>query len=206
MCRMIHENIYLVTRPTQKELASTFLRFQEYYEGPTHKGKIFTRAEYEKWYTEKYGAFTYCEDWDGFNIPGLVLKPFIEGKFDPLSKEEQQFLEDFVDKDLDSIYIIGVTEGENDSDVYEHEMCHALWYTNKDYYHSAFEIILTYIDEIRPLLSWLTKKGYHDEVIIDEMNAYITTDSEWLKNEHGIKIPKSLTKKLRDLKSSIISS
>jgi len=56
------------------------LRFEEYYESPRFKGRIFTFDEYRKWYVKnspkgkKTGRFTYYSDWSGFNIPSYALK------------------------------------------------------------------------------------------------------------------------------------
>ena len=97
----IIKNIFHISFSTQHELASTFLRFQEYYESPKFRGKIFSFYEYKKWYTanspkgKKTGKFTYYKDWGGFNIPSYVLKPFYQGKFNPLSNKEKKFLRAF---------------------------------------------------------------------------------------------------------------
>ncbi len=38
----IHPQIFLLSFPTQEYLAKTFLRFQEHYESPEFRGKIFS--------------------------------------------------------------------------------------------------------------------------------------------------------------------
>ncbi|MBW3011416.1 hypothetical protein KY326_04315, partial [Candidatus Woesearchaeota archaeon] len=91
-------DIFHVMFPTQLELTSTLLRFQEHFEGQEFKGKIFTLEEYKEWYVansvmgKKTGMFTYYEDWSGFNFPSDTLGPFSDGKFDPLSDAESHFL------------------------------------------------------------------------------------------------------------------
>jgi hypothetical protein len=44
------------------------------------------------WYAERYGNFTYYQDWAGFNVPSTALQPFYEGRFDPLSEKEKALL------------------------------------------------------------------------------------------------------------------
>ena len=90
------ENIYHVSFPTRKEAASTFLRFQEHYESPQFRGKIFSLDEFKEWYTansekgKAKGKFTYYDDWGGFNIPSYILEPFYKGLFNPLSEKESK--------------------------------------------------------------------------------------------------------------------
>jgi hypothetical protein len=89
--KILPYNIHLLVFDNQYDLASTFLRFQEHYESPEFAGKVFTLDEYKNWYinhsprASKDGVFTYYEDWNGFNIPSKILKPFYGGKFSPLS-------------------------------------------------------------------------------------------------------------------------
>lgn len=76
------ENILEVHFDDPHDCAATFLRFQEHYESPEFRGKIFTLEEYQRWYIahsprgQTTGAFTYEEDWTGFNIPSEILDPF----------------------------------------------------------------------------------------------------------------------------------
>src|SRR3990167_8171616 len=107
----IIKNIFHLNVDTQEELTTTFLRFQEHYESPEFKGKIFTLEEFKKWYIlnspngKKTGRFTYYEDWAGFNIPSEVLEPFYEGKFNPLADYEQKFLDLFKEKRDGKFYV-----------------------------------------------------------------------------------------------------
>lgn len=74
-CKEILPHIFHVNFSSQEELASTFLRFQEHFESPSFKGKIFSLDDYKRWYIkhspngQKTGEFTYYSDWSGFNIP-----------------------------------------------------------------------------------------------------------------------------------------
>ena len=81
-----------VSADSQEELGNTFIRFQEHYENPHFKNQIFTLGQIRSWYSNTYGADTYQNDWSGFNFPSIILKPFREGLFDPLTDEEKALL------------------------------------------------------------------------------------------------------------------
>ena len=100
--------IYLIESKTRQDLAATFMRVQEYYESPVFGGRTFSVGEFAAWYASEYGAFTYCQDWSGFNIPSWVLEPFRNGGFDPLTDKEKNLL-NFFKNIHDSFYIIGAT-------------------------------------------------------------------------------------------------
>src|SRR3972149_11672005 len=96
----ITEDIFSLSFNSQVEMSSAFLRFSEHYESPEFRGKIFTVEEFKQWYIQdaiKRGwqtkqKFTYCTSWEGFMVPSETLQPFYEGKFNPLSVQEQKFL------------------------------------------------------------------------------------------------------------------
>jgi len=98
------DRIHLLIFPTQRDVTLTLLRFQEHYESPKFRGKIFSLEEFKRWYVAnspngiKTGEFTYYTDWNGFNIPSYVLQPFRDGKFNPLSEQERKFLDIFKDE------------------------------------------------------------------------------------------------------------
>ena len=181
----ILDNLFHLHFPTQQELASTFLRFQEHYESPQFKGKIFTLDEFEQWYIfnspkgKETGTFTYHEDWSGFNIPSLVLEPFYEGRFDPLSVQEESLLQQFQDKRCAKFYVIGTFGKEQES--LNHEIAHGLFYTNSDYQSKVLEALASMIPEDRnKMRSALLALGYDESVIDDEIQAYVVDDLEWL--------------------------
>ena len=103
-CKEIVKDIYQISFSSRKELTRTFLRFEEYFESPKFRGKIFSLNEFKKWYTanspegKKTKRFTYYEDWHGFNIPSEILGPFYGGRFNPLSNEEKAVLRLFKNK------------------------------------------------------------------------------------------------------------
>lgn len=185
-------NSFLVSADTQKELGQTMMRFQEYYENPFWQGKIFTTKEFLNWYKEEYGAKTYYKDWHGFNFPSHVLQPFKDGLFNPLTKKEKELLRFFKNK-KGKFYIIGA----NQKDVLEHELCHALYFTNKKYKELINKFILKNKKQIKNLEEYLIKLGYHKSVILDEIQAYIL-DGDYLEQQ-GIKISKAIKNKIKNI-------
>ncbi len=180
-------NIFHLMFPNNYELASTFLRFQEHYESPEFRGRIFTRDEYKAWYTtnsqngKKTGEFTYYEDWGGFNVPSHIFEPFYEKKFDPLIAKERALLDLFEDKRGTKFYVIGTTKDVKTVTL-EHEIAHGLFYTEPEYREEVIETLGTLNPNTRQRIeSWLSaSEGYHPSVIQDEVHAYLL-DLEFLR-------------------------
>ena len=181
----IVKDVYHVRSDTKQELGSAFLRFQEHYESPKFKGKIFTLPEFKKWYIansengKKTGKFTYFSDWDGFNIPSSVLKPFYEGKFDPLSRKEKAMLRTFEKVQSPKFYVIGTQIGADPSYL-DHEVAHGLYFANEEY-HGEARRVLEWMDQdargaVGKYLSNLNA-GYDESVFDDETQAYLIGDT-----------------------------
>ena len=191
------EGLIHVRFSDQKILALTFLRFAEHFENPKFKGKYFKREEFVDWYTATKGEFTYHDDWDGFNIPSDILKPFFEGKFDPLSPEEKSFIGLFKER-RGAFYIIGTAESSKPS-TFLHEFSHALFYLHTSYREAVIKILQTAsTPDIAEHL--LTKLSYDQDVLQDEIHAYLLFEMDYLQEE-GIDINKyaEVHKKLKTL-------
>jgi len=179
--------IYHLNFPTQHLLTSTFLRFQEYYESPRFRGKVFTLEEFMDWYAQaqgKKGNFTYFTDWSGFNIPSKVFAPFRAGKFDPLTTKEAALVELFRGVP-EPFYVIGTFGKNGDPATLHHEIAHGL-YTTQPGYRARVDAILKTAD-LRPLFERLRKMGYDDSVVPDEAQAYLNEsdpDKDLLGPEH----------------------
>lgn len=185
----ILENVYWVEFPKQRQLAETFLRFQERYENPEARFRTqpFTLAEFKVWYKSKFKRFTYYSDWSGFNLPGTMLEPFYRGEFKELSKLELSFLKEFTSKDLSKIYIIG-TSRDNKNEALDHEIAHAMFGTNEEYRIQVLRILHKYHQALLPVYVWLDTQKYGSNVLHDEAHAYAGVDAAYLKNDEGFDI------------------
>jgi len=194
------DRIHLLIFNTQRDISSTFLRFQEHYESPKFRGKIFSLEEFKRWYVQnspkgiKTGEFTYYTDWNGFNIPSYVLKPFYSGKFNPLSEQEKKFLEIFKDEP-EPFYVIGIHRETKKLNLFlKHEIAHGLFYTDKDYRGEVLAILSQF--DVKPIkIELRSKAGYHEQVLEDEVHAYIIASGKRLKTS----IQKKLSLKLRKI-------
>jgi hypothetical protein len=168
-------NSVWVWADSQEELGLTFMRFQEYYESanPEFKGKIFTLGQLKRWYSETYGANNYHTTWVGFNLPSNALIPFKEGLFDPLTIEEQRLLDLFKYRS-DNFYIIGA----QNSSTLRHELSHALYASNDKYRNEINKFLNKNKNKIKQTTKYILDKGYCEEVLYDEIQAYITDNDD----------------------------
>lgn len=183
----IAENIFHLNFPNQLELTSTFLRFQEHFESPHFRGKVFSLEEFKSWYIKnspkgkETGKFTYYSDWLGFNIPSHILEPFYQGKFDPLSIKEKALLDLFEDRRGSKFYIIGTFGPSNY--VLKHEIAHGLFYTNPDYKKEVLNVLEDISQRDRKSLEeyLAARGGYHPSVFVDEIHANVLSNIQRLR-------------------------
>jgi hypothetical protein len=175
-----------------------FCRVQEFYESPNpqFRGKNFSIWDYIEWYSREHNdVFTYTFDWGGFNIP---LKTAYNC-YDKLKEYESPY-DNVMDNIIRTIemkmfnkkntrnwnaYIIGAPTTEDET--FEHEVCHGLYATNKEY--------KVLVDEITETIEWqdylkfeknLLDMGYTASVIPDEIQAYLSTNYEYTKFSKGV--------------------
>ena len=190
-------HIYLIESKKRSKLAKTFMRLQEYYDSPVFGGRPFSVKEFADWYALEYGAFTYAQDWAGFNIPSWVLNPFLKGDFNPLTKKEKNLLRFFKNK-TGKFYIIGVSKDDHEcSDILKHEFVHGLFYTNENYRQD----VITCLKDHQPkvIIDALKDMGYGGSVIKDETNAYLLIEPKTLEDHVSV----SGTHRLRTRLNSI---
>jgi len=174
-----NDNIIVLTAETQYELASTFLRVQEYYESPEFKDTVFDLEEYMDYYAEKYGNFTYYSDWNGFNVPGNVVRSFFK-EFAKFSKQLSQkeidlfnILAEYIDGDQ-KFYVIGLWKNDN---TVEHEFSHAFYCVDPAYKKEMNALLKNVPEEFKHrCLKVLQDDGYHKSVFVDETIAYFATN------------------------------
>jgi hypothetical protein len=155
-------------------------------------------------------VFTYTFDWGGFNIP---LKTASDC-YDKLREHETPYdevmesiittieLKMFYKKNTRNwnAYIIGTDSTE--SDTFEHEVCHGLYATNKDYKKLVDEVTLTIsTKDYQTFRNNLIEMGYTDKVIEDEIQAYLTTNWDYKKFMNGVdkKVCKELHKQYNNI-------
>jgi len=205
----IYKGIFFVSIQDEYDLAMTFCRLQEYYESPFKqvRGKSFKMDDFQRMYAKKFGGgtFTYPADWAGFNVPGNIVNKFINTTFMDWGSEYDFVMEDIYAKITDHnnhpFYLIG--SAPKDRETINHELCHALYYLDKDYRFKVNSII----DELdRGILehfkSFLLVKGYSKNVLIDEVNAYICFDDDYLMSDMQ-KMNKSEKKNFDEIKTRL---
>ena len=163
----------------REQMCKTLLRFQEYYESPKFKKKIFTLKEFKAWYAKSKGLkkFTYSQDWNGFNFPSYVLRPFYQGKFKLLTPAEKKILSTF--KNNKGKFYVIATASHGDTHTKEHEIAHALFYLDKQYKVDMRQAVESLNKNDRKKFeSYLKKLGYDRSVFMDETQAYIISYTE----------------------------
>jgi hypothetical protein len=185
---------------TQKEMNETLIRIQEYYESPEFAGKLFTLGQFRQWYSGKYGKFDYIDQIVGTNMPNSALEPFKTGLFDPLSDGEKKVLEYFGNKP-GNFYLIG-TYGDSESAL-EHEITHGLFYTNEKYKAA----VLAYLKKnnskkwLKEVKVWLKEKGYNDATLLDEVNAWLTSDRLYIRENYpDLEVPDKIYNEIKAIR------
>lgn len=190
----ITNNIFHLEFPTAHLMCSTLIRFQEHYECPKYRGKIFDLEEYMDWYADKFGNFTYFTDVAGFNIPSEFLKKFYEGKFNPLTRKEKKILELF-QNNKEPFYIIAThKKSSTHNDDLTHEVSHGLYHLNKEYKKEVKRILKNV--NLDSIYEWLKERGYNKFSFLDEAHA-ILLESAKSFSRCGIKASKY--KKIRKM-------
>lgn len=162
----------------QQEMARTFVRFQEHYESPKYKEKIFTLTEFTDWYAKTQGT-DYFSDWEGFNFPGANLNPFMDGRFNPLTEQEHGVCQACAPhRSGGPFYVIASLKG--DEQTFLHEIAHALYYLNSEYRTKVMSILGASGGSV---VEHLAAKGYGSGVLQDELHAYLLCDRQYLMSE-----------------------
>jgi hypothetical protein len=185
----VKSGIFVVVVKNRYDRAMLFCRAQEYYESPnsTFKDKPFSIWDYIKWYSLKNNGFSYPFDWSGFNFPYEVAQKCysvskIENKYDELFKHILSYVKNNLKNNKG--YIIGVEKLKDDT--YRHEICHALYYTSREYKKSTDKIVDSVDgDTFKTLSNNLKSMGYANSVIRDEIQAYMTIDFDYKNFNKG---------------------
>lgn len=174
------ENKLLIEYPSRKEMTLSNFRISEFKEGKDGiKGIRFSPDQFIDVYSDDKGNIDYWSYWEGFNYSKQELIDFVFIFYDELTLREQQILKasHLIGNDG---YIICMEEG--DEVTLKHETAHGYFYENKGYKKFATEIVNSLPEDIFfTYKQYLLDMGYIDEIIIDEMHAYLVTyeEEEW---------------------------
>jgi hypothetical protein len=180
--------IFMVIVPDNYQRAMLFLRCQEHYESHFlgFRGKHFDIFEYMEMYRKwkEVDVFTYTIDWSGYNVPGHIVENCIDHVLDArnglLPTQYDYIMNSVIDQIKAKIrknkrwYLIGIDkEGGN---VMDHEICHGLFYVDSEYNKTVSSMVDVIPDKIKEnISSILLKMGYCEDVIVDEIQAYLST-------------------------------
>jgi len=168
----------LVQFEDKRELSLSFCRVQEFQESKLAdvKGIPLSFAEFVHAHMDSKGVITYFNEWDGYNFNDIVWRRWLPWE---RSKQEKSLIKIMDDK-LDTrkpFYVIGTLVGDNDT--VNHELAHAMWYLDMGYRRMARAILETFKEYDRfdygRMLKALSDMGYHDDVLEDELQAYMST-------------------------------
>jgi hypothetical protein len=209
----VRPNVFAVIVKDHYHRAMLFCRVQEYYESPNpeFRGKNFSIWDYIEWYSKEHrDVFTYTFDWGGFNIPLKTAWDCYEKL-----KEYESPYDSVMDNIISTIelkmfnkkntrnwnaYIIGADSTE--SDTFEHEICHGLYATNKQYKELVDEVTISIpFKEYQIFRKNLLDMGYNGIVIDDEIQAYLSTNYDYSKFSKGVsrKLCKELHKQYKQI-------
>jgi len=179
---------------THKEITTTFFRIQEYYESPLEGlvGKKFSVYDFLIESMDNMGNLNYFNFWTGFNFPDYILKEWI--KLNP-QKEWTPKEKELIDKIKEKVnwnekfYVIGSLK--TDKTAYRHEMAHAHYYTETLYKVDmdilTHRLLSKHKKQYQIIRKHLIKLGYNTKVIMDEIQAYLSTEpKKFLIEEFGI--------------------
>lgn len=172
--KMLTSEIIHLQFPNNRAMKKHLMRFQLYAEHPVFKKKIFSKKEYINWYLSIYGgkASDVYDIWLGCNIPHTAFKPFWEGAFKTMSREENRVLKTLSCLRGKRFYLIASADG--DLGVMKHELAHAFFGTNADYRKKAKNIVFRLSDEARKVIKErLYYCDYDKSTILDETHAFL---------------------------------
>lgn len=195
---MISPGIFAVVAEAGYELGMLFMRVQEYYESQFHqyRGKNFEILEYMNYYRKQNGSeltCTYTEDWGGYNVPSESFEACIRG-LDKVTQTQYDFeMEDILhairgEQPFGKFYLIGVNS--IDSQTYDHEIAHALYYTNDAYRKEMLELVTEEAlgkKLLDKMSETLISRGYTGAVVLDEIQAYLSVDPFIFNGIRGVK-------------------
>lgn len=183
--RLHDQGIWHVGADNHHDLAMLFWRVQEFYESASDnvRGKAFSLAEYIDWYAKNASeekAFTYTEDWSGFNVPSNSILASRSIGHPDLNLWDKAFGEIFDEmvrrQGNNKIYLIGSLFSDIES--LDHEFAHGLYYIDHNYREKQKAQVAALPNEARDHLFKILRTvqgGYAEKVLVDEAQAFLST-------------------------------
>jgi len=176
--------ILLFTSEKNKELSLTFCRVQEFYESQNEKllGKPFSFSDFIAESMDEDGFIDYFSYWTGFNFPDTAFREWYKcnNAFTDWEKDLIKQIQENVHHYDDKFYVIGALAKEKDT--INHEIAHALYYLNNSYFIEMTELILEFAIQHKKQYNKMKKAligmGYNENVLADEIQAYLSTSKK----------------------------
>jgi hypothetical protein len=180
----MYPKIYALVIKDDKLRARVFMRYQEFYESDSDsfRGKGFKWQDYTKFYKEKTKKdyLSYHEDWAGYNIPCDSIESCITkipdiNFYDLIMFSVVDTIKSIVGDD--NYYLIGIDQSDGDDpSLIFHEVAHGLWFSSPIYKRKQYNNIERMNPNVRDSVAKkITGMGYGENVVDDEIQAYLST-------------------------------
>jgi hypothetical protein len=121
-------------------------------------------------------VFSFLEDWNGFNVPGEVFDRWSNLFATDLWEKEKKLIQLVSEKVKTRYYVIG-THNECARGDFDHELSHAWYYLKPDYKKLQIKNLKKLSASVlTQLRRYIKADGYADEVLDDEVVAYLATN------------------------------
>ena len=190
----------LLRYKTVPDVARSFFRVTEYYDGKHYGGKSrsVSLVDFLDNWMDRAGHVDYFKFWDGFNIPDHAYRAW-KRSAGTLSKAEQVMVDvvDRVTKGRKKFCVIGV--GGSDPATLRHEMFHARYYLDAEFRSRTDALIKKSAKnkDFKAIRNTLIKKLDYVDHVDEEAAAYLYTDSQ-IKLVFGVEA-KDLVREFRAL-------
>ena len=180
--------VFAVKVEDEYHRAMLFLRCQEHYESNLEgiRGSHFDIFEYMDKYRKWKGefTFTYTQDWAGFNVPDYIVETCTKHVLDARNGVFPTPYDYVMASIIESVkmqikgnkrwYLLGVDSFE--SQTMDHEVAHGLYYVSPKYKKVTSNMVHSLPPGIYSgMKELLLHMGYCDEVISDEIQAFLST-------------------------------
>ena len=190
----------LLKYKTVPDLARSFFRLAEYYEGSRYSKKIkqVTLVDFLDQWIDRKGDVDYFKFWDGFNITDQAFQAWLKSAH-PLSAAEQVTVDVIqqATKGMKKFCIIGV--GSNNTDTLKHELFHAKYYLDVGFKSAVDQLLKDHATDpaVKTIKKILINKLDYTNHVEEEIGAYLYTGAQ-LKLVFGVD-PKHLVKLIQQL-------